>query len=81
MTKLAGSPSGQLLVQAGGQATLGYYALPVLHHDRLVGNVDATADSKTSRLVVRAVHQDVAVTPAMTRVVHAELGARRHGSA
>lgn len=53
----------------------GYYALPVLHHDRLVGKVDATADRKISRLVVRAVHQDVPFTPPMTRAVHAELDA------
>ena len=30
----------------------GYYALPVLHHDRFVGAVDAKADHKTSTLRV-----------------------------
>ena len=40
----------------------GYFALPVLHHDRLVGKVDATADRKASLLQVHAVHQDVRFT-------------------
>jgi len=30
----------------------GYYALPVLHHDRFVGTVDAKADHKNSTLRV-----------------------------
>ncbi len=51
----------------------GYFALPVLHHDRLVGKVDATADRKTSHLHVHAVHHDVRFTSAMTAAVNAEL--------
>jgi uncharacterized protein len=51
----------------------GYFALPVLHHDRLVGKVDARADRKSSVLQVHAVHEDVRFTRAMTRAVHAEL--------
>jgi uncharacterized protein YcaQ len=53
----------------------GYFALPVLHHDQLVGKVDATADRKKSILHVHAIHQDVRFTPAMTAAVHAELEA------
>ena len=53
----------------------GFFALPVLHHDRLLGKVDATADRKTSRLAVHAVHQDVSFTKAMTAAVTAELRA------
>jgi uncharacterized protein YcaQ len=53
----------------------GYFALPVLHHDRLVGKVDATADRKTSTLLVDAVHQDVRFTRAMTAAINAELHA------
>jgi uncharacterized protein YcaQ len=53
----------------------GYFALPVLHDDRLVGKLDATADRKASRLDVHAVHQDVAFTPVMTKAVHAEIEA------
>ena len=53
----------------------GYYALPVLHDDQLIGKVDATADRKASALVVHAVHQDVPFTRAMTAAVRAELKA------
>ena len=51
----------------------GYFALPVLHHDRLVGKVDAKADHKSSVLRVNAIHEDVKFTRAMTKAVQAEL--------
>ena len=51
----------------------GYFALPVLHSDQLVGKVDAVADRKASRLDVYAVHEDVRFTRAMTAAVKAEL--------
>ncbi|HYO31386.1 MAG TPA: crosslink repair DNA glycosylase YcaQ family protein [Nocardioidaceae bacterium] len=51
----------------------GYFALPVLHHDRLVGKLDATADRKAGRLVVNAIHQDVTFTNAMAAAVRAEI--------
>jgi uncharacterized protein len=53
----------------------GYFALPVLHEQRLVGKVDATADRKRSLLVVHATHEDVRFTRAITKAVHAELEA------
>ena len=51
----------------------GYFALPVLHDDRLVGKVDATADRKASVLRVHAIHEDVTFTRTMTKAVQAEL--------
>jgi hypothetical protein len=57
------------------QRRWGYFALPVLHHDRLVGKVDAIADRKVSVLRVHAVHPDVRFTRAMTKAVNAELDA------
>lgn len=53
----------------------GYFALPVLHHDRLVGKVDATADRRAGALVVHAVHRDVPFSPAMTADVDDEIDA------
>jgi uncharacterized protein YcaQ len=53
----------------------GYFALPILHHDRLVGKLDATADRKAAVLRVHAVHEDVAFTRAMRDDVDAEIDA------
>jgi uncharacterized protein YcaQ len=51
----------------------GYYALPVLHHDMLVGKVDATTDRRAGVLHVHAIHRDVRFTADTTPAVHAEL--------
>jgi uncharacterized protein len=51
----------------------GYFALPILHEDRLVGKLDAVADRKASVLRVGAIHEDVEFTRAMTKAVQAEL--------
>jgi uncharacterized protein len=51
----------------------GYFALPILHHDRLVGKIDATADRKASVLRVNAIHEDVRFTRVITRAVQTEL--------
>jgi uncharacterized protein YcaQ len=51
----------------------GYFALPILHGDRLVGKLDATADRKASVLRVNAIHEDVRFTRAITKAVQAEL--------
>jgi uncharacterized protein YcaQ len=53
----------------------GYFALPVLYGDRLVGKLDATADRRAGRFFVDAVHEDVSFTTAMTRAVDAEITA------
>jgi uncharacterized protein YcaQ len=51
----------------------GYFALPVLHDERLVGKLDTAADRKTGRLVVNALHEDVPFTRAMTAAVRREV--------
>ena len=53
----------------------GYFALPVLHHEQLVGKIDATADHKASQLVVHTVHQDVPFTRTIAKAIDAELEA------
>src|SRR5436305_6445009 len=50
-----------------------YFALPLLHHDRLVGKVDATAERKRGVLEVHAIHEDVPFTRAITKAVRDEL--------
>ena len=51
----------------------GYFALPILHNERLVGKVDAAVDRKASVLRVNAIHEDVKFTRTMSKAVHAEL--------
>jgi uncharacterized protein YcaQ len=51
----------------------GYFALPILYRDRLVGKLDATADRKAGVLRVDAVHQDVPFSKAMTADVNREI--------
>jgi uncharacterized protein len=62
------------MYKPAGKRRWGYFALPILHHDRLVGKVDATADRKASVLRVHAIHEDVKFTRTMTKAVQAELG-------
>jgi uncharacterized protein YcaQ len=51
----------------------GYFALPVLHQDQLVGKLDAIADRKAKVLRVHALHEDVPFTRAVTKAVNEEL--------
>lgn len=51
----------------------GYYALPILHHDQLVGKLDARADRKTGVFRINAIHEDVPFDRATTDAVRAEI--------
>lgn len=51
----------------------GYYALPILYGDRLVGKLDAKADRGAGVLRVRAIHQDVPFSNDTTAAVDREI--------
>ncbi|HEY7101494.1 MAG TPA: crosslink repair DNA glycosylase YcaQ family protein [Mycobacteriales bacterium] len=51
----------------------GYFALPILHGDQLVGKVDATAERKAGVLRVDAIHEDVPFSKRMTSEVRDEI--------
>jgi uncharacterized protein len=51
----------------------GYYALPILHRDRLIGKVDATAERDSGALRVDAIHEDEPFTKAAAAAVRREL--------
>lgn len=41
----------------------GYFSLPILHHDRLVGRFDPKLERKTGTLILRALHLEPGVEP------------------
>lgn len=51
----------------------GFWALPILYGDRLVGKVDATADRREGEFRVDAVHRDVEFSAAMAAAVDHEI--------
>jgi uncharacterized protein len=51
----------------------GYFALPILYGDRLVGKLDATADRKAGVFRVDAIHEDVAFSKTITAAVRREI--------
>lgn len=55
------------------QRRWGYFALPILYGERLVGKLDVTADRKAGRLVVNAIHEDEPLTKAARAGVRAEI--------
>jgi len=51
----------------------GYFALPILHGDQLVGKVDATADHKAGVLRVDAIHRDAPFSKRMAGQLSREI--------
>ena len=51
----------------------GYFALPILHGDRLVGKLDSAADRKAGVFRVTAIHEDTPFASETTDAVHAEI--------
>jgi uncharacterized protein YcaQ len=61
------------MYKPAGKRRWGYFALPVLHEDRLVGKLDATADGMGGALVINAIHEDVPFTDAIRAGIDAEI--------
>jgi uncharacterized protein len=61
------------MYKPASQRIWGYYALPILYGDRLVGKLDATAERAEGVLRVDAVHEDEPFTREMTAAVDAEI--------
>jgi uncharacterized protein len=51
----------------------GYFALPILYGDALVGKLDAAADRQAGVLRVHAIHQDIPFTSTMTTAIGREI--------
>jgi uncharacterized protein YcaQ len=51
----------------------GYYALPILYGERLIGKLDARADRDAGVLRVAAVHRDRPFSRAMAAAVDREI--------
>jgi uncharacterized protein len=51
----------------------GYYALPILYGDRLVGKLDAVADQPAGVLRINAIHQDYEFTKSMRAAIDQEI--------
>jgi uncharacterized protein YcaQ len=63
------------MYKPAGQRRWGYFALPILHGDGLVGKLDASADRKAGLLRVHAIHEDVRFTRALTKALRTEIDA------
>jgi uncharacterized protein len=61
------------MYKPAAQRRWGYYALPILYGDRLVGKLDAAADREAGALRVDAIHEEVPFTKAMTAAVEGEI--------
>lgn len=63
------------MFKAKAKRRWGYFALPILHGDRLVGKLDATADRPAATLRINAVHEDAPFDSDTRDAVDAEIDA------
>jgi uncharacterized protein YcaQ len=63
------------MYKPAAQRRWGYFALPILHQDRLVGKLDARADRKAGTLRVNAIHEDVKFDKKTATAVRSEIRA------
>lgn len=61
------------MYKPAAQRRWGFFALPILHGDRLVGKLDAAADRRQGLFRVAAIHEDEPFSPDVTDAVHAEI--------
>jgi uncharacterized protein YcaQ len=71
--ELFGFDYGLEMYKPAAKRRWGYYALPILSADRLVGKLDAIADRKAGVLRVHAIHQDEPFTAATAAAVDDEI--------
>lgn len=61
------------MYKPAAQRRWGYFALPILHGDELIGKLDAAADRRAGVFRVSAIHEDRPFTTATIDAVHAEI--------
>ena len=61
------------MYKPAAQRRWGYFALPILVGDRLIGKLDAKADCKKGTFTVNAVHEDLPFGPSDAEAVDAEI--------
>jgi uncharacterized protein YcaQ len=72
--RAARSPSRDAAGLPAAKRRWGYFALPILYGDRLVGKLDARADRRGGVLTVHAIHQDLPFSKGVTADVGHEIG-------
>ena len=75
MTELFGFDYQLEMYKPAAKRRWGYWALPILDGDRLVGKLDAAADRTYGVLRVHAIHEDVPFSRATAAAVRAEIRA------
>ena len=73
MTELFEFEYGIEMFKPAASRKWGYYALPILHNDRLVGKLDAAADRAAGLLRIAAIHWDAEPDSALTQAVDDEI--------